>query len=404
MKKVNIYYKLNSALLFTFSFLLLSFSCKQSSNSESNATEVDKEIARSLHEAYDESFLIGSAVDPSIVSGADSASQAIVLREFNTITPENCMKAASINPKPGIYNFELADAFVAFGQNHDLLIIGHTLIWHNQTPDWFFTDSEGKPNTPAAQKERLRSHIEAIAGRYAGKIHAWDVVNEIIDNDGSYRPTAWVNRIGDGDTLVKLAFEYANKYSPDTELYYNDFNAWRPEKRDGIIRMVKMLQAEGIRIDGIGMQGHWGLNYPKNEYIKQAIDAYSKLGLKVMITELDVDVLPLTKEGQIIGQNMTDPQFKLEEFRTFFDPYYDGLPENISRHLAARYAELFEIFYDRKNKIDRVTFWGLHDGMSWKNDYPIPGRTNYPLLYDRNRKPKLARDAVLKVPGLHPTN
>ena len=358
----------------------------------------EKERTTSLGAAYQGAFLMGTAVNQAIVSGKDTTSQEIVKKEFNTITPENCMKAASVNPRPGIYNFGPADAFVAFGQEHDLFIVGHTLVWHNQTPAWFFTDEQGNPNTPAAQKERLRSHIEAVAGRYAGKVQAWDVVNEVIDNDGSYRPTTWVKGIGEGDELVKLAFQYASEYAPNTELYYNDFNAWRPAKRDGIVRMVKMLQAEGIRIDGVGIQGHWGLNYPKNEYIEQAIDAYSALGVKVMITELDVDVLPLTKEGQIIGRSMMESQFQLEEFKTLFDPYTDGLPLSVAEEQADRYAELFRIFYGRKEKVDRVTFWGVQDGMSWKNGYPIPGRTNYPLLYDRDGKAKLARQAVLKVP------
>jgi endo-1,4-beta-xylanase len=163
--------------------------------------------------------------------------------------------------------------------------------------------------------------------------------------------------------------------------------------------MVKVLQAEGIRIDGIGIQGHWGLNFPKTEYIEAAIDAYAALGVKVMITELDVDVLPLTKEGQIIGTVMSHEQFQLEEFKTFFDPYAAGLPDDMQQKLAARYAELFKIFHCKRDKIDRVTFWGVHDGMSWKNGYPIPRRTNYPLLFDRNRNPKPAFDAVLGVPN-----
>ncbi|MBM1107269.1 endo-1,4-beta-xylanase [Aurantibacter crassamenti] len=378
-------------------FLCLIISCKNETKENAQAKTNVNPSATTLHEAYKDAFLIGTAVNPSIISGEDKSSQEILLNDFNAITPENCMKAALINPKPGVYNFEPADEFVAFGKKHNLFIIGHTLVWHNQTPDWFFTDSEGNPNTPAAQKERLRSHIEAIAGKYAGKVHAWDVVNEVIDNDGSYRPTTWVKGIGDGDELVKLAFKYASEYAPDTELYYNDFNAWRPEKRDGIVRMVKMLQAEGIRIDGIGIQGHWGLNYPKNEYIEQAIDAYAALGIKVMITELDVDVLPLTKEGQIIGVSMMESQFQLEEFKTFLDPYANGLPDTVSQQLADRYAELFGIFYGRKNKIDRVTFWGIKDDMSWKNGYPIPGRTNYPLLFNRDATPKTARNSILMV-------
>lgn len=225
------------------------------------------------------------------------------------------------------------------------------------------------------------------------------MVNEVIDNDGSYRPTTWVNGVGNGDTLVKLAFKYASEYAPNAELYYNDFNAWRPTKRDGIVKMVRMLQKEGIRIDGIGIQGHWGLNYPKNEYIEAAIDSFASLGVKVMITELDVDVLPLTKEGQIIGRGMLHPQYQLEEFEEFLDPYKAGLPDSVQQELADRYAELFNIFYKKRDKIDRVTFWGVHDGMSWKNGYPIADRTNYPLLYDRERSPKSALNSILKIPN-----
>lgn len=353
----------------------------------------------SLREAYEGAFLMGTALNEDIVSGADAASQAIAIRQFNSITAENVLKAEEVNPEPGVYNFGPADAFVEFGEKRDMFIVGHTLVWHNQTPAWFFHDESGAPNSPDAQKERLRSHIETVASRYAGRIHAWDVVNEVIAEDGSYRPTTWVNGIGDGDELVKLSFEYASRYAPDAELYYNDFNAWRPAKRDGIVRMVKMLQAAGIRIDGIGIQGHWGLNYPKTEYIEAAIDAYAALGLKVMITELDVDVLPLTKEGQIIGTGMLHPQFQLEEFEAFLDPYKDGLPDDQQAALARRYAELFEIFFRKRDKIDRITIWGVHDGMSWKNDYPIFGRTNYTLLFDRDRNPKPAFDAVLGVPS-----
>ncbi len=355
--------------------------------------------AQALKDAYQQAFRIGTAVNPSITSGNDKASQEIVLTHFNSITVENVMKAALINPRPGVFNFAPADDFVAFGEKHKLFIIGHTLVWHNQCPDWFFTNESGKPNTKEEQLERLRSHIQTVAGRYAGRVHAWDVVNEVIDNDGSYRPTSWVNAVGNGDTLVKYAFKFAAQYAPNTELYYNDFNAWRPAKRDGIVRLVKMLQKEGIRIDGVGMQGHWGLNYPKTSYIEDAIDAYAGCGVKVMITELDIDVLPLTKEGQVIGQGMSDKQFQLEEFKNFLDPYRQGLPDSIQSMLTKRYEELFGIFYKRREKISRVTVWGVQDGMSWKNDYPIPGRTNYALLWNRDKKPKPAVKVILNVPA-----
>jgi endo-1,4-beta-xylanase len=359
---------------------------------------VSAQETAALRDAFADAFRVGTSVNGGVFNGTDSASLDLVLRHYNTITAENVLKTGPVNPRPGVYNWEPADAFVEFGEKHGMFIVGHTLVWHNQTPAWFFQDANGQPNTPEAQIERLRSHIETVAGRYAGRIHAWDVVNEVIDNDGLYRPTTWVNSVGSGDELVKAAFRFAAQYAPGAELYYNDFNAWRPEKRDGIVRLVRMLQAEGIRIDGVGIQGHWGLNYPRNEYIEAAIDSFAATGVKVMITELDVDVLPLSKEGQIIGQGMSDPQFQLEEFEAFLDPYKDGLPDAVQRQLADRYAELFEIFYRKRDKIDRVTFWGVHDGMSWKNGSPIPRRTNYALLFDRSRRPKPAFDAVVAVP------
>ncbi len=363
-------------------------------------TSVEKESISNLtlKEAYQEAFKVGNVLNEDMVSGIDTVSQKIITNHFNVITPENIMKAEVVNPEPGVYNFKPADDFVAFGKKNGLFIVGHTLIWHNQTPTWFFKNEAGETLGREAHIERMRSHIEAVAGRYAGKVNAWDVVNEVIDNDGSYRPTLWVNGVGNGDDLVKYAFKFASEYAPNTELYYNDFNAWRPEKRDGIMRLVRLLQKEGIRIDGVGIQGHWGLNYPKNEYIETAIDSFASLGVKVMITELDVDVLPLTKEGQIIGTGLLHPQYDLEEFKTFLDPYPNELPEIQQKQLADRYAELFEIFYRKRNKIDRVSIWGVHDGMSWKNDYPIENRTNYPLLFNRAKKPKTALNAILNIP------
>lgn len=376
----------------------LTFFCAIACSAPSKAP-LQQHVPASLKEAYKNAFLVGVAVNDEIVQGKNNRARDIITSQFNSITLENSMKAALINPGPGVFNFQAADDFVAFGQQHNMFIIGHTLVWHNQVPAWFFTNAEGKPNSKQEQLDRLRDHIKVVAGRYAGKVNAWDVVNEVIDNDGSYRPTLWVNAVGSGDTLVKYAFKFASEYAPGTELYYNDFNAWRPQKREGIIRMIKMLQKEGVRIDGVGMQGHWGLNYPKTQYIEDAIDAYAACGIKVMITELDIDVLPLTKEGQIIGQGMADKQFQLEEFKEFFDPYRSILPDSMQELLSARYEQLFRIFYKKRDKIARVTLWGLHDGMSWKNDYPIPGRKNYPLLWNRDLSPKPALKRVLAIPS-----
>lgn len=354
--------------------------------------------ANTLKQAYADDFRMGTAVNDAIVRGDDPASQALVKQHFNSITLENSMKVEVLHPQPGTWDFSAADAFVEFGRSNGMFIVGHTLVWHNQTPDWFFRDDAGQALPPAQLAERMRQYIEKVAGRYAGKVQAWDVVNEQIGEDGNYRDTTWVRGIGDGDELMRLAFRYAQQYAPDTELYYNDFNAWRPEKVAGIVRMVKMLKAHGIRIDGVGIQGHWGLNFPATADIEAAIDAYHAAGVKVMITELDVDVLPLTKEGQIIGQGMAHPQFQLPEFKTFLDPYRDGLPAEVQQQLTDRYAELFGLFHRKRDKLTRVAVWGVADDMSWKNGYPIPDRTNYPLLFDRERQAKPALEAVLEVP------
>ncbi|HOD68399.1 MAG: endo-1,4-beta-xylanase [Bacteroidaceae bacterium] len=354
---------------------------------------------KTLKSAYADAFMMGCAINSQIVSGRDSRSTEIILQQFNAVSPENDMKAEVIHPRPDTWNFEPADRFVKFANDNNLWSLGHTLVWHNQTPDFFFNHPDGTPKTKDEMVETMRSYIEKVAGHFAGKIDAWDVVNEIIDNDGSYRKTVWTNAFeGDGDELVRLAFKFASQYDPNAELYYNDFNAWRPTKRDGIARMVRMLQEHGIRIDGVGIQAHWGLNFPKNEYIIAAIDTFAALGVKVMITEMDVDVLPLTREGQVIGRILQDPLFQLEEFEIYLDPYKTGLPDDVQERLTDRYRELMQIFYDRRDKIDRVTFWGLHDGMSWKNGYPIPNRTNYPLLFNRDRTPKPAFHAILEIP------
>ncbi len=354
----------------------------------------------SLKDAYADSFMIGCAVDPTIINGSTPEAEALLLEHFNAISPENQMKPEWIHPQPGVWNFKDADEYVAYANEHDLWVLGHTLCWHNQTPEFFWYNENGEPKSREELIETMRSYIEVVAGRYNGKIDAWDVVNEIIGEKGEYREKGWVKAFGgDGYEVVRNAFIFADRYAPDCELYYNDFNVWRPEHVNGIVTMVKRLQSEGIRIDGVGIQAHWGLNFPKTEYVEHAIDTLASLGVKVMITELDVDVLPLTKEGQIIGQSMTEPQFQLEEFEIFLDPYKNGMPAEVAKQLENRYAELFRIFNSRKDKIGRVTFWALTDDRSWKNDYPVPGRTNYPMLFNRDYSAKSALKAVVEVPA-----
>lgn len=355
----------------------------------------------SLKEAYSDSFKIGSALRYSEFNGKNQAVEQLIIDQFNAISPCNDLKPESLHPSPDVWNFERGDAYVEFGKEHGMWMLGHTLCWHNQTPEFFWSNPDGTPKSHDELVETLRSYIETVCTHFAGKVDAWDVINEIVSEEGGYRDKGWVKAFGGpeyGDEIVKLVFSFAEKYAPDTELYYNEFNVWRPSKLEGVIHLVKMLQEEGIRIDGVGIQAHWGLNFPDNQYICDAIEKLSALGIKVMITELDVDVLPLTREGQIIGQAFTDSQFQLEEWKKYLDPYADGLPKKVEKQQAARYAELFKIFYDHRDAIDRVTFWGVDDSTSWKNGYPVPGRTNYALLWNRDLTPHRSLSAVLAVP------
>ncbi len=352
-----------------------------------------------LKDAFRDDFLVGVAVNDAIVSGRDARSQQLVVTQFNSITAENELKPENVHPRPGTYDFSKGDAFVAFGKAHGMFVVGHNLLWHIQTPAWMFVDAQGRPHDADAQLAVLQDHIQHVAGHYAGRIQAWDVANEVIDEDGSYRQSPWLKNVGDGDRLLREAYRYAAQAAPGTELYYNDFNTEKPAKRAGIVRLVKMLQGAGLRMDGVGMQGHWGLESPSIAEIETSIDTFAALGVKVMITELDIDVLPQPPrtDGMPADQRLTlpdDPQARRQ-----LDPWPDGLPPQMQQRLAQRYAELFALFQRKREVIARVTFWNAHDGDSWKNDYPVRGRTNYPLLFDRERQPKPAFDAVLRTAG-----
>ncbi len=356
-------------------------------------------VADSLKEAYSDAFKIGVAVTPGNIDGSQPKSEELILKHFNAVSPENCLKPERVHPTPDTWDFAEADQYVEYAEKHGLWKLGHTLCWHNQTPDFYWNRPDGTAKSREELIETLREHIEKVAGRYNGRIDAWDVVNEIIGEQGEYRVKGWVKAFdGDGYEVVRNAFIFADRYAPQAELYYNDFNVWRKEHVDGIVTMVKRLQSENIRIDGVGIQAHWGLNFPKTEYIEHAIDTLASCGVKVLITELDVDVLPLTKEGQIIGQSMTEPQFQLAEFKKFLDPYPDGMPADVAKQLDDRYAELMGIFYKHRDQIDRVTLWGLTDDVSWKNDYPVPDRTNYTLLFNRDHSAKPALNKLLAIP------
>lgn len=354
----------------------------------------------SLKDAFKDDFLIGCALDQRLITRNEPKSMEVILGQFNAVSPESVLKPEYLHPAPNRWNFAPGDAYCKFAADHGLKALGHTLVWHNQTPNFFWLNNDGSVKSQEEMRSHLIEYIEKVTTHFAGKVYAWDVVNEILDEDGSYRSDkGWEKYYKDLDELVCLAFSTAQRCDPNAELYYNDFNMWRPSKVKGAVRLVKMLQSKGIRIDGVGIQAHWGLNFPDMKDLENAIDELSALGVKVMITELDVDVLPLTKEGQVIGSSLQDPVYQRPEFVKFLNPYKDGLPEDVDKALAKRYAEILGTVYKKRDKVARVTFWGLHDGLSWKNDYPVPHRTNYPMLFDRNLEKKRAFYEVLKVAG-----
>ena len=342
----------------------------------------------SLKDTFKGSFLVGAALNPAQFTEQDTRGAALVKAQFNTITPENVLKWEYVHPQPGSYSFELPDRYVAFGEKNRMFIVGHTLLWHNQTPAWVFQDDKGNPADRETLLNRLRDHIHTVVGRYHGRINGWDVVNEALDEDGTLRQTPWLKIIGE-DYLVK-AFQFAHEADPQAELYYNDYNLENEAKLKGALELLRKLQAQGVPITGVGIQGHWHMDLPSIEQVDAAITAFSKLGLKVMITELDVDVLPLA--FQYMGADVT----LSAELQPKLNPYAKGLPESIQLALAQRYAGLFTVFLKHRGVLARVTFWGVTDGDSWLNNWPVKGRTNYPLLFDRSGQPKPAFDAVIR--------
>ena len=342
-----------------------------------------------LKEAYADAFLIGVALNERQFRGQDGRARPIVAAQFNAATPENVMKWESIHPEPGVYDFDAADAYVDFAEANDMFVVGHTLVWHSQTPRWVFEDEAGDPLTREALLERMEDHIQTVVGRYRGRVDGWDVVNEALNEDGTLRDSPWRRIIG--DDYLEHAFRFAHEADPDAELYYNDYSLENKPKRDGAVRLVRSLQDAGVRVTGIGTQAHVNMEWPTVAQMDSTIRAFAALG-DVMITELEVDVLP-SRNSQTADVGAR------EAGGAELDPYTGGLPPEMQQALANRYAELFRVFLDHADSISRVTFWGVTDGDSWKNNFPIPGRTNHPLLFGRDGAPKPAYEAVVRLAG-----
>ena len=340
-----------------------------------------------LKDLFDDKFLLGVAINRSQIHKRKEAEHKIITSHFNSVTAENDMKWMHIHPKKEQYNFEHADKFVALAEANQMFAVGHTLVWHSQLAPWVFKTDDGGMIDSIELMSRMKDHIFTIVGRYKGRIKGWDVVNEALAEDGSLRKSPFLTLAG--ESFIEKAFQWAHEADPEAELYYNDYNMVNKRKRDGAIRIIKNLQDKGIKIDGVGIQAHWGLTYPSLEEIETAIQMYADLGVDVMFTEMDISVLPRPSNAAT-----ADVSARFQNTPAL-DPYVDGLPDSVQDQLAKRYAEIFRLFNKYSDKISRVTFWGLHDGVSWKNNFPVRGRTDYSLLFDRNLKPKKAYNAVI---------
>ena len=346
------------------------------------------EPATSLKEAYKGDFRVGAAMNEAQITGQDARGVALVTAQFNSISPENCLKWERVHPLPGQYDFKLADRYVAFGEKNHMFVIGHCLVWHSQVPDWVFHDDKGNLLDRKALLARLKHHIYTVVGRYKGRIHSWDVVNEPIDEDGSMRQSLWYKIIGE-DYIAK-AFRYAHEADPQAQLVYNDYSIENEAKRKGADALIAKLKAERVPITTVGLQGHYNLTWPSLDLLDATISGFAKLGVKVAMTELDMDVLPPATR-----QQTADVTLKIEQ-NPALNPYVNGLPDSVQQQLAKRYADLFAVFLKHRDVVNRVTFWGVTDGDNWKNDWPVKGRTSYPLLFDRAGQPKPAYDAVIQ--------
>ncbi|HTE45620.1 MAG TPA: endo-1,4-beta-xylanase [Gemmatimonadaceae bacterium] len=338
---------------------------------------------------FKSAFRVGAALNESQFSERDVRGAALIKAQFNTISPENVLKWEAVHPRPGTFDFTRSDKFVAFGEANNMFVVGHTLVWHSQVPRWVFQDARGQPLGRDSLLNRMREHIFAVVGRYKGRIKGWDVVNEALEEDGSLRKSPWLTIIGD-DYIAK-AFEFAHEADPAAELYYNDYNLEFAAKRAGAVALVKRLKAAGVTITAVGSQTHDHLNLPTPARMDSTITALAAAGVKVNVTELDVDVLPAPTPNRTADVGAT-----ARGNGSQFNPYPDSLPSAVQQALAKRYADLFAVFLKHRDDVDRITFWGVGDGDSWLNNWPMRGRTSYPLLFDRQDRPKPAFDAVLQ--------
>jgi endo-1,4-beta-xylanase len=377
-----------------------------------NAAQTSASSPPTLKAAYKKYFLVGVAINRDIATGAAapannvSRSQeqvdkdiALVKEQFDQISPENDMKWSLIQPQPGSdgYDFAPADAYVKFGVDNHMYIVGHNLVWHSQVPDWVFAGTNPPPvqtspspyggfgrgySGPRASRDellqRMHDHIATVVGRYKGKIQVWDVVNEALSDSGTnlLRNSLWLQIIG--PDFIAKAFEYAHEADPDAILRYNDYGLENPAKRKKLIALIKSLQAQGVPVMAIGTQTHVSVSSPTLEQEDQEFTDLETLGLPIHVTEFDVNGAQGGQRGygaDVASNNATTQ---------------GGLVSDADQRLAMQYANLFKVFVKHHKYVKVVTFWGANDDVSWR-------RRGHPLLFDGNDQPKPAFDAVINV-------
>jgi endo-1,4-beta-xylanase len=334
----------------------------------------------SLRQAFAPYFALGAAVQPVFLDSGNPRAE-LLAEQFGALVAENCMKPETLEAAEGVFRFKDADKIVAFAARNGMSVRGHTLVWHQQTPLWFFSDPD-KP-TQAASRDTLlareKLYIQTVVGHFRGRIRAWDVVNEALNEDGSLRGPAegstWMGIAG--PDYIDKAFVWAHEVDPDALLVINDYNLESsPAKLDGMCGLVKGLLARGIPVGAVGLQMHVSVYSPDVESVRRAIGRLSALGLKVQVTEMDMSIY----RGSEAARPVTD---------------------EILADQASRYGELFTLFREegRAGRLDMVMLWGLSDDQSWRNDFPVAGRADAPLLFDSNLRPKPAFQAVLDAAG-----
>jgi endo-1,4-beta-xylanase len=348
------------------------------------APSAERDTPRSLRAAASGLFTVGVGIHDRIPERP--ADWPLLFAQFSAVTPENCLKPNPVQVAEGKFNFTLADAFVNFANANNLEVVGHCLVWakDDRTPPWFFHDG-----TNIASRDvllaRMKTHIDTVAGRYHGRMAMWDVVNEALDDGTNFlRPSGWSAACGE-DFVVK-AFEFAHAADPKALLIYNDYNNELPVKRTKQIRLLRILREKNVPIHAIGLQGHYEIDRVPFAELEATLAAMRELRMKVVVSELDIDVIPRAKWWADGGKHR-DELSKL-------DPYRDGCPPEILQRQAEQYAQLFRLFRKYSDVIVRISFWNLHDGQSWLNDFPWK-RANHPLLFDRDGKPKPAYDSVI---------